>query len=39
MKTGAAVVFMHDWAVNAEPDKLLACRARSLQIIKALRTN
>ncbi|TWT84547.1 6-aminohexanoate-dimer hydrolase [Planctomycetes bacterium CA13] len=39
MKTGVSVVFMHDWAVNAEPDKLIACRARALEIIKTLRSN
>ena len=37
MKTGAAVVFLQDWAVNAELDKFYATRDRALAIITRLR--
>jgi CubicO group peptidase (beta-lactamase class C family) len=37
MKTGVAVVFMQDWAVNAEMDKLIASRDKALAIIQYLR--
>ena len=37
MKTGAAVVFLQDWAVNAELEKFFATRDRALAIISYLR--
>ena len=37
LKTGAAVVFLQDWAVNAELDKFFATRDRALAIIDHLR--
>lgn len=37
MKTGATVVFLQDWAVNAELDKFFDTRDRALHIIGALR--
>jgi hypothetical protein len=37
MKTGLAVIFMQDWAVNAEMDKLIASRDKALAIIQYLR--
>jgi CubicO group peptidase (beta-lactamase class C family) len=37
MKTGVSVVFLQDWAVNAELDKFYATRDRALLIIKAMR--
>ncbi len=37
MKTGVAVVFLQDWAVNWEVEKGFATRDRALRIIKALR--
>jgi CubicO group peptidase (beta-lactamase class C family) len=37
MRTGVAVVFLQDWAVNAELEKFFDTRDRALLIIKALR--
>ena len=37
MKTGVSVVFLQDWAVNAELDKFFATRDRALHIITDLR--
>ena len=37
MKTGASVVFLQDWAVNAELDKFFDTRDRALRIIRVLR--
>jgi CubicO group peptidase (beta-lactamase class C family) len=37
MKTGVSVVFLQDWAVNAELEKFFASRDRALLIIQALR--
>ena len=38
MKTGASVVFLQDWAVNAEIEKFFDTRDRALLIINYLRT-
>ena len=38
MKTGVSVVFLQDWAVNAELDKFFATRDRALAIITYLRS-
>lgn len=37
MKSGVSVVFLQDWAVNAEIEKLLKTRDQALKIIKTLR--
>ena len=37
MKTGVSVVFLQDWAVNAELEKFFATRDRALAIITYLR--
>ncbi len=37
MKTGVAVVFLQDWAVNAELEKFFTSRDRALAIINHLR--
>ena len=37
MRNGVSVVFLQDWAVNAELEKFFATRDRALLIIKALR--
>ena len=37
MKAGVSVVFLQDWAVNAELEKFFASRDRALHIIKTLR--
>jgi CubicO group peptidase (beta-lactamase class C family) len=39
MKTGASVVFLQDWAVNAELDKYFATRDRAVDIITKLRAD
>jgi CubicO group peptidase (beta-lactamase class C family) len=38
MKNGISVVFLQDWAVNAELEKFFATRDRALAIISQLRT-
>ena len=38
MKTGVSVVFLQDWAVNAEIEKFFDTRDRALLIINYLRT-
>ena len=38
MQSGVSVIFLQDWAVNAEIDKFIETRDRALHIIKALRT-
>jgi hypothetical protein len=37
MKTGVSVVFLQDWAVNAELEKFFETRDRALAIITYLR--
>lgn len=37
MKTGASVIFLQDWAVNAEIDKYKETRERAFEIFKYLR--
>lgn len=39
LKTGVSVVFLQDWAVNAELDKFFTTRDRALAIIQYLRAN
>jgi len=38
MQSGVSVIFLQDWAVNAELDKYFESRDRALHIFKALRS-
>jgi hypothetical protein len=37
LDNGIAVIFMQDWAVNAEMDKLISSREKAVAIINKLR--